>query len=92
MTHIRNVDAGSERQLLVDAARRIIADQWTNFARVQRTLRVGYAVAQRLLDLLEDAGVVGPPGVDSKRPVLVGRDQSEAALAVLSQELETPHG
>jgi S-DNA-T family DNA segregation ATPase FtsK/SpoIIIE len=92
MPDIRNVDAGPDRQLLVDAARRIIADQHTSVTRVQQTLHLGYARAYGLLDLLEDAGVVGPFGQGLSRPVLVRREDSTAVIAVLSQELEVPRG
>ncbi len=87
MPEVRNVDAGDDRQLLIDAARRVIADQHTSPRRVQRTLRVGFVKARHLLDLMQDAGIVGPPGIDSKRPVLVRREESEQALAVISGEL-----
>lgn len=87
MTGIRNVDAGDDRQLLVDAARRVIADQHTSTRRAQRTLRVGFRKAHRILGLMQDAGIIGPPGIDNSRPVLVKREQSEQAIAVLSQEL-----
>ena len=87
MPEIRNVDAGDDRQLLIDAARRVIADQHTSPRRVQRTLRVGFVKARRLRDLMQDAGIIGPPVYDNRRPVLVKREDSAAAIAVLSQEL-----
>ena len=44
---------------------------------LQRRLRVGYARAARLIDLLEDAGIVGPADGSRPREILVSMDQME---------------
>jgi S-DNA-T family DNA segregation ATPase FtsK/SpoIIIE len=42
---------------------------------LQRKLKVGYARAARLLDQLEDAGVVGPPDGSKPREVLISKEE-----------------
>ena len=44
---------------------------------LQRRLKVGYARAARLLDLLEEDGIIGPGDGAKPRDVLVSRDQTE---------------
>lgn len=44
---------------------------------LQRRLRIGYARAARLLDLLEEDGIIGPPDGAKPRGVLVSRDHGE---------------
>jgi S-DNA-T family DNA segregation ATPase FtsK/SpoIIIE len=58
---------GEARQLVIESGRAA-----TTF--LQRRLSVGYGRAAKLLDLLEENGVVGPPeGANKGRPVLVGK-------------------
>jgi DNA segregation ATPase FtsK/SpoIIIE, S-DNA-T family len=73
MRDLGTLDVGYDGQLLLDAAREAIGRQYINRNILQRRIRVGFAKALRLLDLLEDAGVVGPPTGDTAgaREVLV---------------------
>ncbi|MEV4672695.1 DNA translocase FtsK [Actinomadura sp. NPDC049382] len=87
MTDLRKVDVGSDRSLFLDAARMAIHWQRASADLIQRRVRVGFVKAGRLLDLLEDAGVVGaangrPYG---QREVLVPRGERDAALAELRE-------
>jgi S-DNA-T family DNA segregation ATPase FtsK/SpoIIIE len=45
-----------------------------SFANVQRRLRVGYARAARLIDMMELDGIVGPSQGSQVRDILVGQD------------------
>lgn len=85
---IRNVDAGLDRRLLLDAARAVINHQNGSAKVMQRRICVGFVKAGRLMDLLEDAGIVGSyRGQGRPRQVLVPREHVDAAVAVLEKEL-----
>ncbi|MDQ2742004.1 MAG: DNA translocase FtsK, partial [Chloroflexota bacterium] len=62
--------AGSRDELLEEAARVVRAYQHTSVSFLQRTLRVGYARAARIMDQLEDFGVVGPADGSKQRAVI----------------------
>ena len=82
MPELRTVDVGYDGPLLLDAAREAIGRQYINRNILQRRIRVGWVKAARLLDLLEDAGVVGPATGDAAggREVLVAAAEKETAL------------
>lgn len=83
---LRKVDAGRDRGLLLETAQRVIDSRNPAQSWVQRNVRVGFAKAARLLDLLEEAGVLGPlPAKSFKREVLVPREERDAALAKLRE-------
>lgn len=66
-------EGGGERDpLFDDAYRLVVLHQQGSVSMVQRRLRVGYARAGRLIDELEQAGVVGPNTGSKAREVLIG--------------------
>lgn len=82
MRELNTVDVGWYGSLLLDAARCVIARQHANRDLLQRRVRVGFVMAHRLMDLLEEVGIVGPPTGDASgaRVVLVPRDDMDEAL------------
>lgn len=73
--------AADDRDVLFEeAARLIVRQQQGSVSLIQRRLKVGYARAGRIVDELEDAGVVGPFDGSKARQVLV---ESEADLEAI---------
>jgi len=71
----------------IERAAEIVVDcQFGSTSMLQRKLRVGYAVAARLMDDLQHAGVVGPPEGPRARDVLVTRAELPAVLVKLRGE------
>ena len=64
-------DPGADLNLMLEAGALVADLQFAAVSTVQRKLRVGFAMATRLLDLLEDWGVVGPPEGSRARDVLI---------------------
>jgi len=66
-----------EDPLLEEAERLVIQTRKASASFLQRRMRIGYARAARLLDLLEKKGIVGPPQGSKPREVLVPKEEKE---------------
>ncbi len=72
------LDFEGEDELFGDAKRTVILAGFGSTTMLQRRLRVGYTRASRLMDMLEDAGIVGPHTGSKARELLVGPEALDA--------------
>jgi len=85
-TSAAGADAARDLDNLRNAAALVTDTQFGSVSMVQRTLRLTYHEATRLMDQLEEHGIVGPRDGGKAREVLMQPDEADAVLAGLAME------
>ncbi len=75
-------DAGDRDTMYIDAVKLVLQEGMCSITLIQRRMRLGYARAARIVDMMEQEGIVGPADGSKPRDLLVGPEILEALGAV----------